>query len=131
MPETVQLAQLQLKDLSGAIMQARTRFKVDEDVDLNHYVKMWREDESWEGRVQKAMTLILRTRGCTWDYQHGCTMCGYFNDTAHRKVDEDQLIAQWRNAAAQYAGETILKIYTGGNFIDPAEVMVGAQDTIV
>src|ERR1051326_2126503 len=123
MPETVPVAQLQLKDLSQAIQGARVRFNVDEDIDLNQYVKMWREDEAWEGRVQKAMTLILRTRGCTWDYQHGCTMCGYFNDTAHRKVSEEQLINQWRAASAQYQGETILKIYTGGNFIDATEVM--------
>jgi archaeosine synthase beta-subunit len=131
MPETVQLPQLTLKDLSKSILDARKRFQVDEDLDLNRYVKMWREEEAWEGRMQKAMTLILRTRGCTWDYQHGCTMCGYFTDTAHAKVSEEQLIAQWRSAAAQYQGEEILKIYTGGNFLDPTEVMDGAQKTIL
>lgn len=131
MSETVQVPQLTLKDLTKFIAKSRERFQVDEETDLTRYVKMWREDESWEGRTQKAMTLILRTRGCTWDYQHGCTMCGYFTDTAHRKVSEEQLIAQWRNARSQYAGETILKIYTGGNFFDPTEVMDGAQTTIL
>ncbi|MBI2078089.1 MAG: archaeosine biosynthesis radical SAM protein RaSEA [Euryarchaeota archaeon] len=131
MSEAVQLPSLTLADLSQAIAKSRTRFKVDEDIDLNRYVKLWREDESWQGTKHRAMTLILRTRGCTWDYQHGCTMCGYFVDTAHRKVNADQLVAQWRAAAAEHKGESILKIYTGGNFLDPAEVMDDARRTIV
>lgn len=131
MPETVQLPQLELTALTGAIMGARTRFAPEADLDPTDYVKLWHEDESWNGTVHKAITVVLRTRGCTWDYQHGCTMCGYFNETAHKKITEEQLLAQWQRVLAQHKDETILKIYTGGNFLDVHEVMDNVQRTIV
>lgn len=131
MPEAVQLPKLELADLTKAIMASRERFEADAELDLNTYVKLWREEEHWEGRVQKAVTVVLRTRGCTWDYQHGCTMCGYFNETAHRKVSEEQLLAQWRRVVAERRDETILKIYTGGNFLDDREVMPRVQEAVV
>jgi archaeosine synthase beta-subunit len=131
MPETVQLAKLELKDLSTAIMASRTRFTPEADLDPTDYVKLWHEEESWKGEVHKAITVVLRTRGCTWDYNHGCTMCGYFNETAHKKITAEQLLAQWQRVQAQTKDETILKIYTGGNFLDVAEVMDNVQRTIV
>lgn len=131
MPETVLLPQLTLADLTRSIQKSRERFEPDPELDLTHYVKLWREKDFWDGKARPTLTLILRTRGCTWDYQHGCTMCGYFVETAHRKVTAEQLGAQWERALAERREEEVLKIYTGGNFLDPAEVMPEVQRAIV
>jgi archaeosine synthase beta-subunit len=119
-----------MANLTKAIFAARDGF-TPPDEDLTQYVKAWTEDEFLDGKPVKAKVLILRTRGCTWDYQHGCTMCGYFNDTAHRKVTAEQLIAQYQRLEPQLKDEQVLKIYTGGSFTDPAEVFPEAQDAIL
>lgn len=128
MPETIQLTPPVLKN---AIFASRGRFEPDQDVDPTRYVKLWREEELILGRPGKSMVLILRTRGCTWDYKQSCTMCGYFVDTVPKRFTSEQLIHQWERAAAQYQGEDGLKIYTGGNFPDPTEVFPAVQDAIL
>lgn len=127
MPETL----LTVPALTKAIFAARERFVPDRDADPTRYVKLWKEDDVGPEGPVKAMTLILRTRGCTWDYQHSCTMCGYFTDVLPKKLTAAQLIQQWDRAEAQYAGERLLKVYTGGNFLDAAEVFPDAQREIL
>lgn len=128
MPE--ELTQLTMPHLTEAIFGAREGF-TPPDEDLTEYVKSWDEDDHVDGKSVPAKTVVLRTRGCTWDYKHGCTMCGYFNDTAHRKVTAGQLVAQWRRLEPKLEGKDVLKIYTGGSFSDATEVMPEAQQTIV
>ncbi len=99
--------------------------------DPDSYVKLWKEDDVAEFGSTRAMTLILRTRGCTWDYQHSCTMCGYFVDVLPKKLTDENLISQWRRAETQHAGEQVLKVYTGGNFLDDKEVFPAARRAIL
>lgn len=120
MPDSAPL--LTVQNLTEAIFEARRRFEPRTDVDPNHYVKLWREEESVLGRPGRSLVLILRTRGCTWDYQHSCTMCGYFVDVLPRKLTPENFASQWDHALREHRGEEALKIYTGGNFLDPAEV---------
>lgn len=124
MPETVQLTR---HDLTKAIFDARRRFQPELSVDPNAYVKLWKEDDVAEWGPTRALTLILRTRGCTWDYRHSCTMCGYFTDVLPKKLTSENLLTQYARAETQHAGEEVLKIYTGGNFLDDKEVFAPAQ----
>lgn len=124
MPETVHLEK---RLLTKAIFDARKRFAPDKAADPTQYVRLWKEDDVAEDGPARALTLILRTRGCTWDYQHSCTMCGYFVDVLPKKLSPDDLLTQWRRALAQHTSETLLKIYTGGNFLDDAEVFPEAR----
>jgi archaeosine synthase beta-subunit len=128
MPDPVLLTR---EVLTAAIFDARKRFAHDKEVDPTKYVKLWKEDDVLPEGPARAMTLILRTRGCTWDYQASCTMCGYFVDVLPKKLHSEHLLAQWRRAEAQYDGEGILKIYTGGNFLDPHEVFPEALTGIL
>ena len=38
---------------------------------------LWKESDMSNGRKVDAMVVILRTNGCCWVRQGGCTMCGY------------------------------------------------------
>lgn len=99
--------------------------------DLTEFIRCWSEEDVMDGRPCKALVVILKTRGCTWALQGGCTMCGYANESAWSKVSEDELVAQFERAWKQYAGEELVKIYTSGSFIDPKEVPPGAQKRIL
>jgi len=118
-------------NLTKAIFAARKRFEHDRAVDPTQYVKLWKEDDVSEAGPARALTLILRTRGCTWDYQASCTMCGYFVDVLPKKLTPDDLIAQWRRAQREIHDEALLKIYTGGNFLDANEVYPAALHEIL
>lgn len=99
--------------------------------DLTEFIRCWSEEDVLDGRPCKALVVILKTRGCTWALQGGCTMCGYANESAWSKVSEDELVAQFERAWRQYKDEELVKIYTSGSFIDPKEVPPGAQKRIL
>ncbi len=99
--------------------------------DLEEYIRCWSEDDVIEGTPCKALVVILKTRGCTWAIAGGCTMCGYANESAWKKVSDDQLIAQFRRAWRKYDGEALVKIYTSGSFLDKYEVPQTAQRAIL
>jgi archaeosine synthase beta-subunit len=117
--------------LTRSIFEARKRFHADREADPTRYVKLWKEDDVAEWGPARALTLILRTRGCTWDYQASCTMCGYFVDVLPKKLTSEDLVAQWARAEPEHAGEELLKVYTGGNFLDPHEVFPPALHEIL
>jgi radical SAM enzyme (TIGR01210 family) len=84
--------------------------------------RCWFEKDVLKGDIVDAYVIILRTRGCSWALSSGCTMCGYFNDSMFTDVSEKDLQAQVENALKGYNGETIVKLFTSGSFLDPCEI---------
>lgn len=117
--------------LTDAIFRARAGFRQDDSVNPDEYVKLWREDDVAPWGATRALTCVMRTRGCTWDYKHSCTMCGYFVDVLPKKLKPQNLIRQYESVERQHEGEEVLKLYTGGNFLDPHEVFPEAQSEIL
>jgi len=76
-------------------------------------VAVWVEKERFHGSVVDCLTVILRTRGCSWNR---CLMCGYRRDTDPRVTNED-LKKQLEKALKRGKGR-ILKIFTSGSFFE-------------
>ena len=120
------------QDLNAEARKLRERIAARSDPgDLTEYIRCWSEDDVIDGRPCKALVVILKTRGCTWALAGGCTMCGYANESAWKKVSAEELVAQFERAWRKYAGEELVKIYTSGSFIDRFEVMPEAQQRIL
>jgi archaeosine synthase beta-subunit len=97
----------------------------------NQPVHCWSEQDRFHDDLVDAFVIILRTRGCSWMFQSGCTMCGYFNDSMLSPVTDDQLINQYQQAMTRYKGEPIVKIFTSGSFFDANEVSTNVQKYII
>jgi archaeosine synthase beta-subunit len=91
-------------------------------VDARRYVNQWVEAEAIGPDRVEAFVLILRTRGCYWADQKGCSMCGYARDTLGRSATPEELGTQLEHALARYRGEPYVKVYTSGSFLDDREV---------
>lgn len=126
MPETLPTLQ-PLQQLMRA-----TRGLEPREGDLEEPTKVWTEQERFGDAVVDALVVILKTRGCTWALQGGCTFCGYVNDSMVRKVTGDHMLAQMKRALAQnYKAQAVVKIYTSGSFLDDTEVAREAQPAIL
>jgi hypothetical protein len=97
---------------------------------LKKPVAFWiKEDRLMEG-IGKALTIILRTRGCSWALDHGgCSMCGYIEDANIDPVDPIYLKNQFDFALNQSLDQIendnnkyVLKIFNSGSFFDDSEV---------
>lgn len=86
------------------------------------FVNAWTEDEAIGAERVRAFVVILRTRGCYWADQKGCSMCGYAKDTLGRSATEAELAEQLDRALERYRGEPYVKVYTSGSFLDDREV---------
>lgn len=81
----------------------------------------WKESDMSKGRKVRAMVIIMRTNGCCWVKNGGCTMCGY-REASLCQVSEDDLNRQIDQALERYKDEPFVKIYTSGSFLDDNEV---------
>jgi radical SAM enzyme (TIGR01210 family) len=90
--------------------------------DARRYVNQWVEREALGADEVSAFVLILRTRGCYWADEKGCSMCGYAKDTLGRSATPEELAEQLEHAVARYHGEPYVKVYTSGSFLDDREV---------
>ncbi|HOO54824.1 MAG TPA: archaeosine biosynthesis radical SAM protein RaSEA [Methanothrix sp.] len=80
-----------------------------------------------DGEAAGCLTIILRTRGCRW---RRCTMCGYAAEGA--PATEEDLMVQFRAATKDLSSEDrVVKIYTSGSFLDPAEVPESVRTQIL
>jgi hypothetical protein len=86
------------------------------------YVHQWVEDEAIGSERISAFVLILKTRGCYWADEKGCSMCGYAKDTLGRSATPEELAEQTDRALSRYRGEPYVKVYTSGSFLDDREV---------
>jgi len=85
-------------------------------------VSSWHEKDVLHDSIVDAYVIILRTRGCSWAFHSGCTMCGYWNDSMGTEVTEKDLIQQFDHAMERYSNEKIVKIFTSGSFLDEHEI---------
>lgn len=93
-------------------------------------VSIWKEQDVVNGRLVDAFVVILRTTGCWWSWQKGCTMCGY-NAASSKAVTTDDMRRQLEKALQRYQGEGMVKIYTSGSFLDPNEVPLDLRSEIL
>jgi hypothetical protein len=95
-------------------------------------VACWRGEELLDGVVVPSFTIILRTVGCRFAREGGCTMCGYITDAAAIPPTKEELIAQFDSALAKAPDSRFMvKIFTSGSFFDPCELPVEVQDYIL
>jgi radical SAM enzyme (TIGR01210 family) len=94
-------------------------------------VRCWSEKDIFNRRIVDAFVIILRTRGCSWALQSGCSMCGYFNDSMWDKVSENDLLDQFETTLKYYSGEKFVKIFTSGSFLDDSEVSPKVREKIL
>jgi len=102
-----------------------------EPASARRYVNQWVEAEAIGDRRVRAFVLILRTRGCYWADQKGCSMCGYAKDTLGRSATPEELAEQLTHALARYRDEPYVKLYTSGSFLDDREVDPASRSAIV
>jgi radical SAM enzyme (TIGR01210 family) len=94
-------------------------------------VRCWSEKDVLNGKIADAYVIILRTPGCSWACVSGCSMCGYFNDSMLAPVSEQDLQHQFMKAMETYKGEPIVKLFTSGSFLDPQEIPIALQRSIL
>ena len=94
------------------------------------YVTTYTEKEFFDGKTTVERVLILRTRGCSWSYHSGCSMCGYWDDT-NPEVGKEEIENQVNTFLGEFPKGEVLKIFTSGSFFDPIEIDAGVQFTII
>jgi radical SAM enzyme (TIGR01210 family) len=85
------------------------------------YVTTYTEKEFFNGKTTVERVLIMRTRGCSWSYHSGCSMCGYWDDT-NPDIGKRELENQLTSFLRDYPNGEVLKIFTSGSFFDPIEI---------
>ncbi len=118
-----------LEQLNQAVRSSRRLDQRDEDP--NAPSRVWSEEEVIDGETHQALTVILRTRGCTWAIKGGCSMCGYINDSFVKKITAEHLVNQFETALGRFDDHTVIKMYTSGSFLDDTEVHPEAQRGIL
>lgn len=98
---------------------------------LNHPISFWVKKDRLLDGIGKELTIILRTRGCSWALSQngGCSMCGYYLDANMQSVSVSQIISQFDYALNNKIEEIkrdsnnfILKIFNSGSFLDENEI---------
>jgi len=86
---------------------------------------IWKEMDQVDGCDVEAMVVILRSSGCRWyrEEKGGCLMCGY-HSASEVDIDIDDLREQLSISLGRYDGETMVKIYTSGSFLDSREIPI-------
>ncbi|WP_457550372.1 archaeosine biosynthesis radical SAM protein RaSEA [Archaeoglobus sp.] len=80
---------------------------------ITNPVAVWIEKERLYGEVVDCLTVILRTRGCSWNR---CLMCGYKKDTDPRVTNRS--LKKQLEKALKKGNAKILKIFTSGSFFE-------------
>ncbi|MFW6375689.1 MAG: archaeosine biosynthesis radical SAM protein RaSEA [Thermoplasmatota archaeon] len=114
-------------NLENEILTCHTK---NERSDRKDLITSWDEREIYKGEVRDVFSVIFRTRGCSWAYLGGCSMCGYYTDTNPDIKDED-LEKQISEALERYDDQPIVKIYTSGSFFDEREVSYSIAEKIL
>jgi len=99
--------------------------------DTKSPVRFWSEKDVLDGKTVDAYVIIFRTKGCSWALKSGCTMCGYFNDSAWKNVSDNDMLTQFDRVMQRYSGEKIVKIFTSGSFLDDREITPKVRDKIL
>lgn len=97
----------------------------------SQYISCWTEKEVLDKEVVDALTVILRTRGCAWALESGCSMCGYINDAMQKTVSDEDILQQFSDASKNLKDQKIVKIFTSGSFFDDREISAFAKKKII
>ncbi len=112
---------------AGEIREIRNRMKRSERRD---YVTTYTEREFLNGQTREERVLILRTRGCSWSYHSGCSMCGFWEDT-NPEISAMDIMKQIDDFLKEYDKGEVLKLFTSGSFFDPLELSEEIQIPII
>jgi archaeosine synthase beta-subunit len=99
--------------------------------DFTKPVSTWSEKDILDKEITDAFVIIFKTKGCSWALESGCSMCGYFNDSALTDISEEELISQFENAMSKYKDQRFVKIFTSGSFLDDKEIPENVQKRIL
>jgi len=94
-------------------------------LDLSRPVAAWTEKDVLQGEVVDAFVVILRSPGCRWHRNSGCSMCGYFADTC--QVSAGQMEEQLAHAHERYQDQPVVKLFSSGSFFDDEDVPAGVR----
>ncbi|TFG30267.1 MAG: TIGR01210 family radical SAM protein [Promethearchaeota archaeon] len=98
---------------------------------LEKPVSFWTKDERLLNGIGKEITVILKTKGCSWALSDsgGCSMCGYIQDANIKPVPSQFIIKQFDYALEHKLNEIqnqnfkyIIKIFNSGSFFDDSEL---------
>ncbi|MEF8847651.1 MAG: archaeosine biosynthesis radical SAM protein RaSEA [Candidatus Thermoplasmatota archaeon] len=120
-----------MEEISSFCRKIKTKFRKDNKIDLSEPVGCWGEKDVFRKRIVDAFVIILRTRGCSWALKSGCTMCGYFNDSAFENISDRNLIKQFDKCMKKFSGQKIVKIFTSGSFLDESEITEKVRNHII
>jgi len=99
--------------------------------DTKKLVGCWSEKDVLNKKIVDAFVIIFRTRGCSWAFNSGCSMCGYFNDSSWSNVTDNDLLTQFDTAMKKYNGQKFVKIFNSGSFLDDKEISPKIQEKIL
>ncbi len=123
-----QLFSERIKSIRQKALKKRKRIS---GTDLNRPVSFWIKKDRLIREVGKTLTIILRTKGCSWSLGEtgGCTMCGYIQDANIEEVNQKQLQSQIDyvlnnkiNEISEDDEKYSLKIFNSGSFFDENEI---------
>jgi len=99
--------------------------------DASEPVRCWSEKDVLNDKVVNAFVIIFKTRGCSWAFNSGCSMCGYFNDSHWKQVNDLDFLKQFETAMKNYSDESFIKIFNSGSFLDDKEIKPKLQKEIL
>ncbi len=94
-------------------------------------VTTWSEKDLLNDKITDTFVIIFKTKGCSWALESGCSMCGYFNDSAWTDITEQDLLSQFENAIGKYNDQPFVKIFTSGSFLDDKEIPKKVRNKIL
>jgi len=91
----------------------------------------WIARDLLNGEIVPSLTMVLKTKGCSWARSAGCTMCGYIADSDPDAQASD-IQTQFNETLTHYGKEfKIVKLYTSGSFFDQGELPIDARNHIL
>jgi radical SAM enzyme (TIGR01210 family) len=117
-----------IKSIREEALKKRKRFS---EKDLDRPISFWIKRDRLINEVGKALTIILRTKGCSWSLGEtgGCTMCGYVQDAYIEEVNQyhirnqiDYVLNNKINEISEVNEKFALKIFNSGSFFDENEI---------
>jgi len=117
-----------IKSIRQKALNKRKRIRSN---DLDRPVSFWIKNDRLINEVGKALTIILRTKGCSWCLGEtgGCTMCGYIQDANIEEVNQnfirnqiDYVLNKKSKEISEDENNYALKIFNSGSFFDENEI---------
>ena len=110
-----------MKELENWCIELKKNY-ISYEKDSSKPVSCWNEKDLISGKIVDAFVIILKTRGCSWAHNSGCSMCGYFNDSLWRDSSNEEIINQIDYAMEKFSNQSFVKIFTSGSFLDDEEI---------